>query len=69
MKTLFEKLNHLNDFDFGSSLLSFAILIGFFLVGAVLFRSVEIPLRIYLDKKNQIKRNNESIKFNDSKGF
>ncbi len=39
--------------DLGSFLLSIAVAIGFFAFIVLIIRSIEIPIRIYLDKRKQ----------------
>ncbi len=56
-------------FDLGSTLLSIAVLIGFLGFVLLIIRSIEIPIRIYLDKrkKNQDSANNSNQ--DSDKGF
>ena len=48
-------LKYLSGIDLGQALLSIAIVIGFLLTLAVVFRSIELPIRIYLDKRKKQK--------------
>ena len=43
----------LAEINLGSSILSLAILLGLILLVLTLIRSIEIPVRIYLDKRNE----------------
>ena len=70
MKTFIQNLPDLSKIDLGSSLLSISIAIGFFLAGAVVFRSIEIPIRIYLDnRRGKNKLSKTKINQNQKKGF
>ena len=44
-------MNALSELDLGKTILSVALGVGFFLVGLTIVRSIEIPIRIYLDKR------------------
>ncbi len=50
-------MESLSNIDLGSTLLSIAVIIGFFGFVLLVIRSIEIPIRIYLDKR---KKNNSS---------
>ncbi len=50
-----EFLDKFSQINLGQSLLTIAVILGFFLTLAVVFRSIEIPLRIYLDKRKNKK--------------
>ena len=41
----------ISELNLGNSILSISLLIGFFLLFVTIIRSIEIPIRIYLDKK------------------
>ena len=59
--------------DLGRLVLSFAIIVGFLLVFLTLVRSIEIPIRIYMDKRrrkdNESNSNTKSTKSSSEKGF
>tara|TARA_Y100001968_G_scaffold322779_2_gene359452 strand:+ start:131 stop:334 length:204 start_codon:yes stop_codon:yes gene_type:complete len=63
-------LDNLSQIDLGKLILSLAIIIGFFLAILTVVRSIEIPVRIYMDKKKsrkeEISINKEQ---NTEKGF
>jgi len=62
MVDLLDSLAHI---DLGQSLLSIAVVIGFLLTMAVVFRSIEIPIRIYLDRR---KKMDEAVSIEQEKG-
>tara|TARA_Y100001968_G_scaffold326929_1_gene370941 strand:- start:3061 stop:3267 length:207 start_codon:yes stop_codon:yes gene_type:complete len=58
-------VNALSEIDLGKTILSIALGLGFFLVGLTIVRSIEIPIRIYLDKRKESKadkKNQSKIK-------
>ena len=63
-------VENLSQFDPGKLILSLAIIVGFFLAILTVVRSIEIPVRIYMDKKKsrkeEISINKEQ---NTEKGF
>ena len=61
----------LAEIDLGRFVLSGAIIIGLFLALLTIVRSVEIPIRIYLDKKKvkESKLSNKVILTDKDKGF
>ena len=61
----------LAEIDLGKLVLSGAIIIGLFLALLTIVRSVEIPIRIYLDKKKvkESKLSNKVILTDKDKGF
>ena len=63
-------LETLSQIDLSKSLLSISILLGFFLAIVTVIRSIEIPIRIYLDKKKRSEISDTS-KYNleNNKGF
>lgn len=48
-----ELIESLSKLDLGRALLSIALFIGCLGFVAVIFRSIEIPIRIYLDKRKK----------------
>ena len=62
-----------SEIDLGRSVLSIAIILGFFLVFLTLIRSIEIPIRIYLDKRKsnleESNSNDQLTKEQKNKGF
>ena len=52
--------------DLGTAILKIVILLGFFLVGVTIFRSFEIGIKIYLDKR---KKKGSSTNIDKKKGF
>ena len=52
-------MNALSEIDLGTTILSVALGLGFFLVGLTIVRSIEIPIRIYLDKRKANKTENQ----------
>tara|TARA_Y100001968_G_scaffold21755_1_gene17210 strand:+ start:52 stop:249 length:198 start_codon:yes stop_codon:yes gene_type:complete len=61
----------LAEVDLGRLVLSFAIIVGFLLVFLTLVRSIEIPIRIYMDKRkdNQSNGTTKSSNSSSEKGF
>tara|TARA_Y100001970_G_C13607548_1_gene543262 strand:+ start:183 stop:386 length:204 start_codon:yes stop_codon:yes gene_type:complete len=63
-------LKTLSEIDLGRFILSGSILLGFFLVFLTLIRSVEIPIRIYLDKRKKSNKNIVDVsEGKENKGF
>ncbi len=71
MTLLFNRIQSLSSIDLGSTILSIAIALGFFLLAATIFRSIEIPIRIYLNKRNKLQDIGELLSHNNEnkKGF
>ena len=56
--------------DLGRLILSGAIILGFFLAILTVIRSIEIPIRIYLDKQKEKREQLEvESKLKSNKGF
>ncbi len=51
-------MEKLSQIDLGSTLLSLAVILGFFGFVILIIRSIEIPIRIYLDRRR--KNNSDS---------
>ena len=62
-------LKTLAEIDLGRSILSFVIILGFFLVLLTVVRSIEIPIRIYLDKRKEKKSLTTKEGVKEKKGF
>ena len=62
-------LKTLADIDLGRSVLSLAIILGFFLVILTIIRSIEIPIRIYLDRRKKGISSNSNTEEKEEKGF
>ena len=63
-------LENLSQIDLGKLILSLTIIFGFFLAILTVVRSIEIPIRIYMDKKKNIKKESTINKEDKSdKGF
>ncbi len=56
-------------FDLGSTLLSVAVLIGFLGFVLLIIRSIEIPIRIYLDKRKKKQDSANNSNQDSDKGF
>ena len=65
-------MENFSKLDLGSTLLSVAVIVGFFGFVLVIIRSIELPIRIYLDKKRkkaESQNDSESNGSEDKKGF
>ena len=63
-------LDKLSQLDLSKVILSLAIIVGFFLAILTVVRSIEIPIRIYMDKKKRIRQESLINKADKSdKGF
>tara|TARA_Y100001968_G_scaffold155898_1_gene142408 strand:- start:2413 stop:2619 length:207 start_codon:yes stop_codon:yes gene_type:complete len=63
-------LENILQVDLGKLILSLAIIAGFILAILTVVRSIEIPIRIYMDKKKRMKEENSINKEDKSdKGF
>ena len=62
-------LKTLAEIDLGRSILSFVIILGFFLVLLTVVRSIEIPIRIYLDKRKEKESSTTKEGVKEKKGF
>ncbi len=62
-------MEFLSKVDLGSFLLSVAVVIGFFGFLVLIIRSIEIPIRIYLDKRKKQADNDVSNEIEDGNGF
>ncbi len=62
-------LNTLSQLDLGSVALGIVNLIGFFLFVILIIRSIEIPVRIYLDKRKKSTIQSDNDETTEEKGF
>ncbi len=63
-------LDKLFEIDLGKLILSLSVALGFLLAIVTLIRSIEIPIRIYIDRKKRLEVKDKTINdIDNEKGF
>ena len=61
-------MEYLGKIDLGRSLLTFSIAIGWLLIAAVIYRSLEIGIKVFIAKRKEKNQSSAALK-KESKGF